>query len=240
MSELIDIDVQDGAMTTVLARPDGAPRGAVVVLMEAFGVNDHIAEVATRFAAEGYLALAPDLYHRSGRLLTAAYDDLGTAMELFGALETERMASDLCAALRTARQRVPGAPVTVVGFCLGGYASVLAAVVDRPDLVAGFYGAGLSKPREGSPLTPLADRFDAISCPVLLFYGAEDPVIPPTEIEATEQALTSADVEHSITVYRGAGHGFFCDARPSYVGDAAGDAWTKLLDALARTVERVS
>jgi len=233
MDEQTQITTTDGAMTALVARPTSETRGAVVVVMEAFGLNAHIADVAARFAAEGYAALAPDLYHRQGALRVAAYDDLPEAMGLFSSLDTASLGDDLAATVAAARELASGGPVAVVGFCLGGYAAVLAGIRSSPDVVAGFYGAGMSMPRDGSPLEPLAAGFREIGCPVYLFYGADDPVIPPDEIAATEAALTAAGVTHEVTVYPGAGHGFFCDARTSYTPEAAADAWAKVLAALA-------
>lgn len=232
MTEHTHINTTEGPMTAVVARPRRASRGAVVVLMEAFGVNDHITDVASRFAAAGYTAVAPDLYHRQGPLRSAADDDLPAAMGLFSTLTTRTLGDDLAAALASTRALAPDGPLAVVGFCLGGYAAVLAGIRGTPDVVVGFYGAGLSIARDGSPLTPLAGDFADLTCPVHLFYGADDPVIPPAEIAATEAALETAGVDHAITVYPEAGHGFFCDARPAYAPGPATDAWTDVLAAL--------
>lgn len=239
MQTEIEIPTPDGPMSALVQRPDATPLGTVVVLMEAFGVNAHIRDLLGRFADAGYIALAPDLYHRQGRLRWAAYDDLPMAMSLFSGLTTAALADDLAATVRAAHELGPaGAPVSVIGFCLGGYAAVLAALRAAPDVVIGFYGAGLSIPRDGSPLDPLAEQFSALACSVHLFYGADDPVIPEAEVASTKRALTKAGIGHTVTVYPGAGHGFFCDARASYVAAAADDAWPRVLDAIRGSTPR--
>lgn len=239
MGQEIDIETADGTMAAYVAVPERAVGRAVLVLMEAFGVNDHIRSVCDRFAAAGMVALAPDLYHRRGRMLTGRYDAMADVMEHFAHLTTDGLATDVSAGLAELRSRsgVRRESVGVIGFCLGGYAAVLAAVRSDPAAVAGFYGAGLAIGREGSPLDPIADEADQIRCPVLLCYGADDPVIPPAEIEAARAALDEAGVTNETVVYPAAGHGFFCDARAAYVPDAAADAWervTKLFDPALR------
>lgn len=220
-----------GEMGAVLHRPATEPIGGVLVLMEAFGVNAHIRDVCRRFADLGLVALAPDLFHRSGRFLTGDYADPSGVMEHFGRLRTDDMATDIVAASDWLRAEIDQAALGVIGFCLGGYGAVLAAIRTQPAVVAGFYGAGLAIRREGSPLEPLAGEFDSIECPVHLFYGADDPVIPSEEVGATERRLAEAGVEHTVTVYGAAGHGFFCDERGSYRASAATDAWDRVTSA---------
>lgn len=225
-----EIETPDGPMMLLAARPEHTTRGAVIVLMEAFGVNAHIQSVCQRFASLGYTAIAPDLYHRSGQLITGPYDDPGQVMPLFAELTTDGMASDLGATFdHLAADGIASGDVGVIGFCLGGYGAVLAACRRSPGAVAGFYGAGVSLRRDGSPLDPLAAEFPSIDCPVQLFYGAEDPVIPTEEVERTRDALRSAGADAEVHVYDGAGHGFFCDERAAYRPDAATDAWERVI-----------
>jgi carboxymethylenebutenolidase len=235
----IDIETADGPMAAYVAEPAQPDGRAVLVLMEAFGVNDHIRSVCDRFAAAGMVALAPDLYHRRGRMLTGRYDAMGDVMAHFAHLTTDGLATDVSAGLAELRSRgdVRRESVGVIGFCLGGYTAVLAALRSDPAAVAGFYGAGLAIGREGSPLDQIADEADQIRCPVLLCYGADDPVIPPAEIDAVRQALDGAGVDHEIVVYPGAGHGFFCDARAAYVAESAADAWAKVTRLFDRAMQ---
>lgn len=229
------ISTADGDMWVHENVPTGERAAAVVVLMEAFGVNHHIRNVCERFAAHGYVAVAPDLYHRSGRFLQGTYDDPASVMGHFSTLTTDGLAADVTATLEDLGREhgIGPARVGVIGFCLGGYAAVLAASRAEPGVVAGFYGAGLSIQRSGSPLDPLAPAFDRIRCPTHLFYGADDPVIPAEEVEATRSALAQHGVDATVTVYPSAGHGFFCDERPAYVAAAADDAWEHVTTAFA-------
>lgn len=226
------------AMGAWLAEPETPNGSAVVVLMEAFGVNDHIRSICDRFAARGALAIAPDLYHRDGHFITGDYAEPAGVMGHFANLSTASMQLDIEVAHRfvSARDGIDPDRIGVIGFCLGGYGAVLAGVSGAPAIVAGFYGAGLAIRREGSPLDPLVASFGSVDCPVLLFYGADDPVIPAVEVEAVRRGLDDAAVDHTVTVYPGAGHGFFCDARASFRPVAADDAWNVVTERFARAL----
>lgn len=212
----------------------------MVVLMEAFGVNEHIRDVCRRFADLGHFAIAPDLYHRAGRYVTGPYDDPSVVMGYFAELTTSKMSDDITATMDAvvSEYGIEHERTAVIGFCLGGYGAVLAATRSEPAIVAGFYGAGLCIPRESSPLDPLSTEFNRIECPVFLFYGADDPVIPRAEVEQTREALAAAGVSATVEVYVGAGHGFFCDERLSYSAEAADDAWHRVTAAFGELDQR--
>jgi carboxymethylenebutenolidase len=116
----VTLATDDGPMPGYLARPDGAAKGGVIVVQEAWGVNSHIEDVARRFAAAGWDALAPALFHRQGPPVLD-YDDLATVMPLLGQLTAEGLAMDLAAAIDYLASAGPAAAnVAVVGFCMGG------------------------------------------------------------------------------------------------------------------------
>jgi carboxymethylenebutenolidase len=217
----------DGAMEAFQVLPrsaSGAP--ALLVAQEAFGVNAHIEEVCRRFAREGYVTLAPDFYHRSGRRLTYGYDDPRRG-EPFSALTNEGIESDLTAALAhlDGLPEADGGRVGVAGFCLGGFIAFLAACRTNVATAVCFYGGGIVNPREGLTLEPLLAEADNIRVPVLCFFGGRDTSIPMSEVRAIERRLGMQARAHEVVVYPEAEHGFFCNERASYDQAAAQDAW---------------
>jgi carboxymethylenebutenolidase len=224
----VQIPAPDGAMPGHLAEPQGpGPFPAVLVLMEAFGLVPSIETVADRLAAEGYVALAPDLYYRDGADDTAAYDDLPRAMQLMGALlrRGDAYAADVAAAIDflEARPAVARGRIGVTGFCMGGalcFGSAC-ALPGRIAAAAPFYGGGITR------LLPGADRID---CPLLLFFGERDTLIPLEQVREIENRLRELGKEFQIEVYRGADHGFFNpDRAATFHPQAARDSWQKLL-----------
>lgn len=190
-----------------LARPAGAPPWpAVVVVMEGLGVTPQLLRVAERLAAEGYLALAPDLFHRFGG------SDPARAGEFFPALRTGDALRDIADCAGEAR-RLGGSRVGITGFCMGGRLTYAAALADLGLAAAApFYGGGiagiLGEPR----------------CPVLAFFGGRDEWVPTEEIEAV-----SAHHPGQVVVYPDAGHGFLRDGSDAFHPEAAADAWPRLL-----------
>jgi len=221
------------------APPDGEQSPAVVVLQEAFGVDEHVRSLCRRFAREGYVAVAPELYHREGPGRTFGYDDFAAVRPHLAELTNDGIASDLRAALETLRADpgVDGERIAAVGFCAGGFAAFLAAC--RTDVAAAvsFYGGGIVRERPGMKLRPLLPEADRIACPVLAFFGAEDAGIPAADVEAVGARLRQLGKTFEIVSYPAAGHGFFNDERSSYRAEAAVDAWQRTLDWLVRQLE---
>ncbi len=231
------VETPDGPMEAHRAAPpDGERNPAVVVLQEAFGVDDHIRSVCRRFAREGYVALAPELYHREGAGRTFGYADFAAVRPSLAALTNGGIASDLRAALARLRSdpSVDAGRIAVIGFCAGGFAAFLAAC--RTDVAAAvcFYGGGIVRERPGMKLRPLLPEADRIACPLLAFFGAEDASIPAEDVEAIGAHLRALGKTFEIVSYPAAGHGFFNDERSSYRAEAAVDAWQRTLDWLER------
>ncbi len=221
-TSMIEIQTSNGPMKAQLANPDGAgPHPAVLVIMEAFGLNGHIKDVAQRIAAEGYVTLAPDMYHRSGELCTAGYDDLPAALKLMGALTDEGIVTDVRSAIQTLAQdpSVRADRIGITGFCMGGRVSYLAAsaLPDKIAAAAPFYGGGI----------PI-DRTANLKAPVLAFFGDDDPFIPMDQVHALEAEAKRYGKNVEVVVYPKAPHGFFCNERDSYRPEAAKDSWEKL------------
>ena len=183
------VQTADGPMKAYVARPQEGADRAVVVLQEAFGVNEHMQDVAQRLAREGYLALAPQLFHRTGTDVVA-YDDHPQAMALIGALGPEQIVADVQGALDHLRlvEGTGPARTAVVGFCFGGRAAFTAATA-LPGLgaVAVFYGPGIVR----GPHSVL-HRAGEVTAPVLMHVGAEDPTIPAADVAAIEAAMGDA------------------------------------------------
>src|SRR5262245_43433086 len=220
--ERITIETAAGPMTAQLARPaTGGPFPGVIVVMEAFGLNSHIEGVADRIAGEGYVTLAPDLYHRAGAGQVAGYDDLPKALTLMGALTDDGIVQDVSAALDTltGNPAVRADRIGITGFCMGGRVSYLAACALPSKIKAAvpFYGGGIP-----------VDRTSTLACPVLAFFGDDDPFIPMDHVEALKNEARQHGKSVEVVVYPKAPHGFFCNERDSYRPEAAADSWEKL------------
>jgi carboxymethylenebutenolidase len=212
------------------AVPEGTPRGAVVVIQEAFGLNGHIEDVTRRFAAAGYHAVAPDLFHRAGGG-TAEYGDFETVMKLYEGLTSDApILVDVNAALDQARAAgFSDTQIGIVGFCFGGRVTFLTALEQQIGAAVGFYGGGIVTGR--FPQFPtLVDRASSLQTPWLGLFGDLDGSIPVEDVEALRTALKAASVDTDIVRYADAKHGFNCDVREEYNATAAADAWQRTLD----------
>lgn len=237
-ADWLTVSTADGPMRLyrVRPRPDEAvePAAAVVVLQEAFGVNDHIQDVTRRLAAQGYLAVAPDLFHRSG-IQTVEYTDRDTAMRLIGELGAEPIVTDVGAVLTNLAEHegIPADRTAIVGFCFGGRAAFTSAAALPVAATVVFYGPGIA----GGPHATL-DKAANIKGPVLMFAGDADPTIPAEDLSAIQAAAQRHDLDLRLVVFTGAGHAFHCDARPAqYVADAAQKAWVNTTEFLAETLK---
>ena len=224
----ITLQTSDGPMECFEARPDGEARRAVVVIQEAFGVNEHIREVTTRFAEQGYHAVAPALFHRAGGG-TAPYDDFSKVMPLLEGLTDEGILVDVDAALAHLRHEgFTDDRIGIVGFCMGGRVTFLVALARPLGAAVGFYGGGIVTPRLPGQ-TRLVDGAADLQTPWLGLFGDRDQSIPVDDVEALRTALDKTTVDTEVVRYADAEHGFFCDKRPSYNADAASDAWPRTL-----------
>jgi carboxymethylenebutenolidase len=233
-TERVQIPLEGGGtMGGYLARPrDGGPRPAVLVFMEIFGINSHIRDVTERVAREGYVALAPDFFHRTGPGAEYGYDDAGFAkgMELLNQLKADEMVSDARASIDYLRGRsdVNGDRIGAMGFCIGGHMTYLTACETDVRAAASFYGGGVAAPEGPGGQESTVGRTGKIQGRILCLFGEQDGFIPQDQVEAVRSALESGGVRNEVVVYPGADHGFFCDQRPAYQEKAAGDAWERV------------
>jgi carboxymethylenebutenolidase len=227
-SSMVSVKAASGQMQCFLARPQTPQKvPGVIVVMEAFGLNDHIKDVTKRIAAEGYAALAPDIYYRETGAVVG-YDNLPEAIRLMTSLNDDSIVADMRAALGylQASDFVRADRIGVTGFCMGGRITFLSACrLQGIAAAAPFYGGGIGG------LLGLAEN---LSCPMLLFFGDQDPFIPNDEVERIRTTLQDLKKKAEVVVYPGAPHGFFCNERDSYRPDTAQDAWRRLREFFAK------
>lgn len=223
--EYVQLSVNDRTtMRAWVARPKekGANPG-LLVFQEAFGVNAHIRDIAGRFAREGFVTIAPELFHRTGPGFDGRYVDFPSAMPHMKALNDASMAADQRAAYEWLRGYI-GAdlPISAIGYCMGGRASFLAAITLPLAAAISYYGGGIA-PNATNP--GLLGRASGLQAPLLFFWGGRDKHILPEHVRAVSDALRAAGKNFVNVEISNADHGFFCDARASYSPSAALLAW---------------
>ena len=232
-SERVQIPQAGGSFAGYLARPEGdGPWPAVVVYMEIFGINSHIRDVTERVAREGYVAIAPDYFHRTGPRIELAYDDAGMAegMKLLGQLQADEMIADAEATLGYLRGRgdVRGDHLGTIGFCIGGHMAYLTACTTDVRASASFYGGGVAGPQGPGGAPPTLGRTPGIQGRILCLFGGQDTMIPAQQVDAVRGAISDARVRGEVVVYEDADHGFFCDQRATHNEAAAAQAWERV------------
>ena len=215
-------------MDLYVAGDAATARAAVVVIQEAFGITSHIERCADRIAEEGYVAVAPALFHRTGGE-SYAYDDFASAMPHMQALSTEGIHADLDAATEhLASLGFDAAARGIVGFCMGGLVAFVGATTGQFGAAVTFYGGGVATGRFGFP--PLIELAGDLSCAWLGCYGDLDKGIPVEDVEALRAAASASAVQTEVVRYETADHGFNCEDRPAvYNPAAAADAWARML-----------
>jgi carboxymethylenebutenolidase len=213
MSELTQLNSINGH----LAKPSGeGPWPAVVVIQEWWGLDDQTKSIADRFAQEGYVAFAPDLYH--GELAQLGDGDRAFALvQKYGPTAH----NDLSKVFDGLKDHPDVADkIGSVGFCFGGRMSLVLSTIRPLDAVCTFYGGGMQE---------VFDKLrQNLKAPVLGFFGDADVSIPPGTIQEFEKLLDEVGVEHEVIVYPNSGHAFFRDSDPSvYKPEAAKDAWER-------------
>ncbi len=203
MGSMIEVETlaHDGRFQAYAAEPAGTPKAAIVVIQEIFGVNPGIRAKCEALAADGYLALAPDLFWRQQpgvQLDPDVPEEWKQGFGLIQALDLGLAVQDMEATIRAARARVGGGKVGVVGFCFGGRMAYLAATRTDADASVGYYGGGIDG---------LLSEAHAIGKPLLLHFAGEDAHITPDKVAAIRAAL---DGNRHVTIheYPGADHGF--------------------------------
>jgi carboxymethylenebutenolidase len=226
----VKIPAEGGQMPAYRAMPArGADFPVVLVVHEIFGVHEYIKDICRRLAKAGWLAVAPDLYARQGRVDNLQnFDDI---RKVVGRVPDAQVMADLDAAARWASANKGNASrLAVTGFCWGGRIVWLYAA-HQPKLKAGVAWYGQLVARQASELQPKApvDVAAELKAPVLGLYGEADQGIPLEHVERMRAALRQAGKAGDIIVYPAAPHGFHADYRPSYRKEAAEDGWKRML-----------
>ena len=219
----IELKVGDASSTAYVARPKGAPKGAVLVIHEYWGLNDWVKHMADELAEKGYLALAIDLYKgkvatdpkEAGALMQGKDEKWGDQVEEAG--------------LEWLKSNAPKARVATIGWCMGGGESLNATLHDPKDVDATVIYYGL-------PVTDVA-QLKTLRGPVLGFYAKKDGWITPDKVAAFEKALTEAGIKHQLHSYD-ADHAFANPSSGRYQPAAAKDAWKKTRAFLAAHIAR--
>jgi carboxymethylenebutenolidase len=207
--------------------PAGAGKfPAVIVLMEAFGVNDWCKSICNRLAQAGFAAIAPDLY----RGATYSYTDIQAAIAKLKTLKDDVVMSDVGKSIEflAKRSEVNASGIGVIGFCMGGRYTFLSNAVYPSQIKAAvaFYGGGIDNPADPVGRKSLLNRVATMQAPIMFMYGAEDNSIPADEHSRVTAALSKAKKRYILNVFPKAGHGFMSsDRRDSYSPEAAAEAW---------------
>jgi carboxymethylenebutenolidase len=237
-AETISIAGHNGdEIEAYLARPTGSEQfGSVVVIHHMPGYDSETKEIARKFAAYGYAALMPNLYHRDAP--GASPDDAAAVARANGGVPDDRLVGDVAGAAAHLKS-LPGAngKAGVIGYCSGGRQSFLAACSLDLDAAVDCYGACVvNPPPEGMPLklTPVVGKAGDLSCPLLGLFGAEDKFPAPAETAELSKVLDDLGKPHEFHTYDNAGHSFFSVDRPAYRVEAANDGWEKIWDFFGR------
>ena len=199
---------------------------AVVVLMEAFGLNNWCKSICDRLALSGFAAIAPDFY----RGVTYAYTDVPGAIGKLKSLNDNAIMGDVGKSLDflAGKSEINASGIGVIGFCMGGrYAFLTNAVYPTKVKAAiSFYGGGIDA-SAGNPLgqKSLLDRIATIQSPIMLMYGSDDQLIAADEHGRVAAALSKAKKRYILNLFPNAGHGFMSDRRENYSPEAAAEAW---------------
>lgn len=242
-TQWIHIPVLDGDMEAYMVKPTShGPWPAVIVLMEIFGINSHIQEVTERIAAAGYVAIAPNYYHRTTKNMNLDYSDNSTMIGRQHKDQTTRsgLLSDLRAVIQTLQDEsdvLPKNKMGCIGFCFGGHVAFIAAGMREIAATAAFYPGGVAVVSPGGG-EPTVKHSSEIQGEILCLFGEQDPLIPHEQTVIVEQALKDASVQHEVVRYSHAGHGFFCNQREDYDASSADDAWHRVSSLFDRVLRK--
>ena len=234
------VDLGSGLRGYLALPSGGGPHPAVLLYMEAFGLNDYIQSECDRLAALGYAALAPDFYRGD----VFGYDNFQPVMKKIMEIGDAGFLTDIRAAVAflDAHDAIEHKGYAAVGFCMGGRLAFLTAAEFGTKIAAfaSFYGGGIAPTEARMGRAILTDRVPEISAKALMIYGADDESIPADEIGRLTDALAAAKKDATVHVYPGAGHGFASKDRSSYVPAVTEAAWAETTAFFARAFATLS
>jgi carboxymethylenebutenolidase len=237
-TEWVDLSVSDGTkMRTYVATPASAPRAAIIVFQEIFGINSHIRDITERFAKQGYLAISPELFHRTGPKFECGYSDAEVQQGIGHMMKVapQGLEADIQATFAFAKES--GLAVAATGFCMGGRTAFLAASLVPLACGISFYGGGIAP----GPFGPgLLDRIPHLQAPVLFLWGGKDTHIPLESVDQIVAAMRASGKSFVTAEFSEAEHGFFCNQRASYHPASAAVAWPMALAYLAEKTQKAA
>lgn len=236
--EMDDLHGYEGSdMVCYVSHPnpsEGNSFPTIIVVQEAFGVNRHIEKVCDRFAQEGYIAVAPALFHREHPNPKLGYgdEDVPARNQYMGALKDDELVEDINQVIKWTQsdqfRRTNGQKIGIVGYCVGGRITYLAATSCPGLSAASVYYPGRTLLPFGEGPAPI-DLTNKIKIPVLGSFGDQDANPSPDDVNTIEAKLKESGVTYDFKMYAGAGHGFNCDDRGSYHEASAADALSRTL-----------
>ncbi|MCS5683532.1 MAG: dienelactone hydrolase family protein [Actinomycetota bacterium] len=222
MGTTVQLTTADGnTLNAYRSEPEGSPKGAIIVVQEIFGVNDHIRGVADGYAREGYVAIAPALFDRVRDGVELDYDEAGIDVGRKIAFEDVTMDQVMIDVEAACDEVSAAGKIGIVGYCWGGSICYVAAarLSNKISAASGYYGGQIMPHIDEQPTAPL-----------VLHFGAEDAGIPLENVRTIDERWPEIDVH----IYDGAGHGFNCDARGSYEATSAALALERTLTHFAQ------
>ena len=222
MGTTVQLTTADGnTLNAYRSEPEGSPKGAIIVVQEIFGVNDHIRGVADGYAREGYVAIAPALFDRVRDGVELDYDEAGIDVGRKIAFEDVTMDQVMIDVEAACDEVSAAGKIGIVGYCWGGSNCYVAAarLSNKISAASGYYGGQIMPHIDEQPTAPL-----------VLHFGAEDAGIPLENVRTIDERWPEIDVH----IYDGAGHGFNCDARGSYEATSAALALERTLTHFAQ------
>jgi carboxymethylenebutenolidase len=232
-TEKVTLQVGDGTtMDAYVAMPaEGGKLPGLMVFQEAFGVNAHIRDVGGRYAAQGYVTIAPELFHRTAKNFDGPYNDFPAVVPHLSALTPEGLIADATAAfdwLQKNSRVLPNA-TACVGYCMGGRTSYLANSALPLKAAISYYGGGIAP--------GLLARAPQQHGPILFFWGVQDGHIPAEQVRAVTDAMKAAKKTYVNVEFSDADHGFFRDVTAAYREAPAKQSWDLALRFLASYVK---
>jgi carboxymethylenebutenolidase len=219
------LQVSDGStMDAYISIPEGpGPFPAIMIFQEAYGVNNHIRKVADRFAQEGYVAIAPELFHRTAVGFEALYTDFASAAPHLQAVNVKDLSADIKATYQWLQEQknVIGDKIGSVGYCMGGRASFLANIVVPVKAAVSYYGGGI---------ITLLDRVKELHAPHFFLWGGLDKHIPAEQVEEVKKAMNEDGKKYSSITFPDADHGFNNNERSSYHAKSSDEAWEMIVN----------
>jgi carboxymethylenebutenolidase len=225
-SQYVSLSVSDGSsMQAYTSQPvEAGSYPGLILFQEAFGVNHHIRELTERFAAEGYLVVAPELFHRTAPPgFEAPYGDMTAVQPHFQGISERTIADDATAAWDwlAKHPQIQKGNIASTGYCMGGRASFIANTALSLKAAISYYGGRIAP--------DLIKRASELHGPMLFFWGGLDKHIPPEHIALITQGMREANKPFINVEFSDADHAFFCDARPNYNPQAANESWVLTL-----------